>query len=1331
MNKLWVHCDGFVSLDSVDVFRNGSWEMTSLSSFQLCPPSNWQDFEVLCFDLWSRIWKDSNTQLHGRLGQAQQGVDVFGRPEKGSNWAGVQCKGKDNYQNKTLTEAEVKAEVEKAKTFEPPLTEYIIATTGPKDATIEKLARKITEDHLGKGLFTVNVFGWSDIVTRLGDYPELVTKHWPEFGTISEEISEKIDVIKNNTEQILQANSAANESILSIREGVEASLAFNSSNTSSALASEHQAELDYSRELLLSHNPKQALEYLESLRKRIWHAAEPVAKYRLLTNIASARLDIFDNMAAGRLFVEAEQYNPLSDQAPSNASLGYLLLGDLDKARLKATEALQMNPANLNAYAVMIHAASNNLEETIAKIPKAHREMPEVAYTIAFVLRDVDLEKSKKYLEIALENASKDYSAELEADLASVQLGLVLEGRDFDAPEEIDGINREYIEKAKNLLDNAWSTIENTDLRGYRVFWIINRSIAKRLLGDIVGAAADADLAITIDYANPHVIKNRASIAEDQGNIEYAKILYESIENNDEVPEAAFLLALCYRDSKEYLKAINTLTNLLARDIPEVLSRESKRLLLALYLDTRESEPRHLEKAIELSEQMRKAAPTDVLIMSDAAILQKSLGDTGNAIALLQEAKSYINSKTPFVGLHQLANAFASTGQYNDAANIFIRIAHAKLDTPVTRQLIHCLFKAGRFGEALEICKALREEHGPLQFVTEIESIIYEEIADLPSAKGVCSAYLELFPGDQEMKLRLAVVNYRLGNFEELDDYLTKNTYEDMSLKARLQLAALYAARGMGRIAVNLMYETRRKFFSASEAHLAYVAFFFQRDKEEDDWIDVDKVGEGVAVCIEADSGGRRWYIIESRQDVSLERKELPLNHPLSKKLLGRSIGDKVVLSESHLSQEIGKIAEIKSKYVYALHETMESFEELFPGEPGMIRVKLGGTQGEAAKSEDFQVIFDEISRQYEHHLQIEQYYREGKLTLGAFASLIGRNVIEVWNGLMGQADPGIRCSHNSLSEINRLGLLLDNKPKLAVDIITLLTIDRLEIADSIVKAFGKLAVTQSTVDDLQQRVAMQKGIQSNGYMVLGKSGGEFVREEVSQATIKKDLKQLEDLLEWIVESCDVLPIKAALTNSKSLRKNLKKAIGSSFVDTMLIASEPGVLLFSDDEVLRALAKNELGVDGVWTQLAINKCLNNNIIDNDKYNKVIIKLVCSHYYHTMIDKEVIMEAARQSKWLPGRSYAATVRALRGSITSDASAINVAVGFLYDLFLQPILPYQKEYLVLYLIDQLILDRNPLKALKQLRSGIGRRFRLYPLAESVLLSIIEAWEKTHII
>jgi tetratricopeptide (TPR) repeat protein len=153
--------------------------MSDANNEQLRPPPSWDKFEEICADLFSRIWNDAQVVRYGTSGQAQHGVDIFGKDNGRS--AGVQCKGKRDWPPTKLTIAEIDAEVEKAKTFAPKLASYIIATTAENDTRTTDRATTISEEHARKGLFRVSVYGWTEIVRRLQDYPDLLKKHFSSF----------------------------------------------------------------------------------------------------------------------------------------------------------------------------------------------------------------------------------------------------------------------------------------------------------------------------------------------------------------------------------------------------------------------------------------------------------------------------------------------------------------------------------------------------------------------------------------------------------------------------------------------------------------------------------------------------------------------------------------------------------------------------------------------------------------------------------------------------------------------------------------------------------------------------------------------------------------------------------------------------------------------------------------------------------------------------------------------------------------------------------------------------------------------------------------------
>jgi len=155
--------------------------MPDISNIQIPPPANWQDFERLCADLWAAIWDDPNTQLNGRAGQSQAGVDIWGHPKGSRQISAVQCKGKEGALGAYVTPEELDAEVEKAKSFSPKIDHFIIATSAKNDARVQLHARDITARNKSAGFFTVDVFGWDEISRRIAGHPNIFAKHYPQF----------------------------------------------------------------------------------------------------------------------------------------------------------------------------------------------------------------------------------------------------------------------------------------------------------------------------------------------------------------------------------------------------------------------------------------------------------------------------------------------------------------------------------------------------------------------------------------------------------------------------------------------------------------------------------------------------------------------------------------------------------------------------------------------------------------------------------------------------------------------------------------------------------------------------------------------------------------------------------------------------------------------------------------------------------------------------------------------------------------------------------------------------------------------------------------------
>lgn len=110
---------------------------------EIPPPSYWQDFELLTLDLFRLKWRDDYAERNGREGQKQAGVDVSGYSHTAKEQTGVQCKKRKTKirgvtaPSSSLTADEIDEEVRAARSFNPSLQRFIIATTGPRDSSLQ------------------------------------------------------------------------------------------------------------------------------------------------------------------------------------------------------------------------------------------------------------------------------------------------------------------------------------------------------------------------------------------------------------------------------------------------------------------------------------------------------------------------------------------------------------------------------------------------------------------------------------------------------------------------------------------------------------------------------------------------------------------------------------------------------------------------------------------------------------------------------------------------------------------------------------------------------------------------------------------------------------------------------------------------------------------------------------------------------------------------------------------------------------------------------------------------------------------------------------------
>ncbi len=1302
--------------------------MNNFSKHQIPALEEWKDFEDLCLSIWKRIWKDDAAQKNGRKGQKQDGVDFFGRPDNGNEYVGVQCKCKENMLGSKLTIPEIEKEINKAKNFKPELKEYIIATTSVRDVNIQEYCRKVTLEHKKINKFSVRVCFWEEIREQITE--EEILRFYGPLVIPEKLIKQREDLIREEKKpkNIFEEKTQKIENII-----------FDPSKLISEIKEEeYNAELNHVKSLLNSFEVDKALANLEELKNRIWNNSSDQIKFRILTNIGSAKLYINKPQEAAKYFIEAYQYNKGEEKAISNLSLAYFVLKDFVKSRNFALKVLQNNPTNYVAFSMLIQSqiqlGEKNLEEVVKTIPNEVKDSSEVYSMLSFqAYKQNDIESAKKYGEIAL-GLDKKNNPEIKINLAITLLELLFKQQNIIFGSQISLETKKQFVKIINLLSEAWEKIKGKDLAKYKSFWLVNRAKAYRLLNNLSDAEKDIDLALQYEPDNPEYIFEKAIISFENNNLDYFLNNRKKIEKIiDVIPQSVLLLAeaISLNDIEE---SINILLKYLdGKDLNLKLNKEALRLLINILLKN--------EDYKEVKTYVDKLILTNNLDGIDKTILSKFYRLSGNDTKASEYIKDAINSlknKTvTFREKLEVSNELFYLKNYSEAVKIFKNILNVSLDNELTHKKIYCYYKIGDYGNALEICETLTTNYGPIEFVSEIQSEIYEETGSPDKALKIYKDYIAKFPNDINIKIKKARIDYILKNFSSVRKFLEEiEIINNLGLEQNVFISNLCIQTGMYEKALYLLYESRRKYYNQSNSHLQFIGLFLIKGKYLNNIfkkLKNNRVEENTAVLIETvqENIKPKWYIIENRQKIERKFGEINLEDSFAKKMIGKKTGDTFDIKKNDILIKKYKIIKIENKYIHAYDESISEFENMFPEAKGFFRINIGTPKTKEAFDLGIQKIL-EINEKYKNQVEeIEKLYKNRKINIGAFAKLIGRDTYDVWCALTNKKNLGITCCFGtSIEQKNALNILNDNI-YLVIDIISLFTITILDLKEVIVGNYAnRLVVSQSTVDLIENMISEKKDLFPKGYIILSRENDKYIKYEVTKEDIKKQIYFLKGILTWISKKFKIMPCTEVLEINFNKKRKLDEIIGKSFIDTILISRKTKYILLSDDLFLRLLAKNDFSVDGIWTQILLLKLLNLGKIEKEIYIDKTIDLIKYNYNYITFDAEILAESLKRANFEHDiNPYTDVLERLR--TTDENSIINLTIDYLEILNTETnISNIRKNSLIVHYLNE-ISDRGiNKKIINKLKITIKRKYILLPFNRDRIISIIKDWEKTTI-
>ena len=1224
--------------------------MTDHSNASIRPPKDWQDFERNTRILFECILNDITVQNNGRAGQSQNGVDIYGRKDgRGSEWFGIQCKGKDINFGGEVTESELRLEVEKSRNFKPTISYFILVTTAPVDVKIQAVARKIIEERELEGNpLNVAVWGWGELENRISLYPRALQAFEPDAFPHTNQILADTSYIRSQVDFLVQEVQSSKHLIKT---------GYDTSAEVEILDKFIHSEIDKYRDLLKEGKSRTALQLLEKLRNEIWGSASDRIKFRLITNIGSANFELSNKKEAISCFLEAITYQPEDKIALANLALAYLLQNDTVKAIDAARKALLKDEANAEAASYLIQAhifdeSLNDPQELVSSV------LSGTASVDIAVINFYRTRNDKKWVGVAKEALHRNPENEqIIRFAAEAELEIALSARRLTCIQTLQATtNIEEIKKASQILKILWDKQCSSEYPASDASLPHNLAQLYRIMDEKVLASTVVAQAMEKMPEDVNLMKLQVSFLLSNNETNEAITVLKKLNNDAE----SRLLYTEILSKKDPVAAIEIL-----KDFKSTKDLEEFHVILAasIRIDSWLTHPilsKHekIDNAIKEYNVIKELYPNHVLVsLIHSEILEYS--DQEEAMnEEIKQALLVLDESTDYYERYLIAQRLEKLNRYSDIADVLDGYVNASFDSPPLRTLYYSLINSDRRSQALAFLSEMPKEVSEKPDILRATIKLHLRRGDYIAADLAIGKLLILQPKNLHIHLNRIDIWLRQRNETAIKEFLATRVEGLEGLpEERMRLAHLLDRYEHYERALALGYKMFLENSRNHDIYLAYIGLLLKPNSSKA--IDLTRtiVNEDTAFVLRNHSNLNKieTFVIEQDESLRLHEDAVAETNPYAKAALGHAEGETISIP----NKGDWEIISIKHKYVHLLHITMEKFERLFPESGELKCVDLKKENGDLS----LEPIFKTIKDKHDYTNSVIDMYEESYLPLQLYTKLLGVDVIESWCGLV-QSRRKFKVCHGNTPERNAAfnAIKDNNKAGCITDALTLHLIRMFEIEEIIVELCGSIAVTQSTKDTFRYRIERAQSNGEKSYMTMYWHDGQYYKDEITVEQIQQNLEFQTQNYEWIEQKIEILVAESDQPFPKEMEQ-IKAVLSHDFFDAILAAQGNSRLLLCEDQAYRQIGVTAFNLKGTWLQPVLTLAVTKGLLSREKYCRIICELVKLGHSFTSIDISILHYAMK----IGNHEFQAVTKALFDKDAEVISHQRVMIEFFVDIW----------------------------------------------------------------
>jgi tetratricopeptide (TPR) repeat protein len=1292
--------------------------MSVSASTQIPKTSDPAVFQRQCKVLFEQVLKDPNVQEYGSSGQGQQGVDLLGRRRHVSldHWVGIQCKL--TIKAKKLKKGTVRHEATLALAFQPPLKEYIIATTADDDAAAQSDAALVTNEQASLGRdFTVQVWGWQTLQAHILQYEAAIDAFSPDaFPHLrhllrgQDKIQEQVSEVGETQVVMLEALQRIERQTASGSAAIASPAVWDDSSVDTLL----DRQIDEYRDMLNTGQPRTALRLLEGLWSSLPPSVGGRIRFRIQTNIAACKLHLGDHKSAGALYLDAYEHAPTEPKAASLKVLGHILLDQAAEARAFGLASLGGNCDQGPLVAHLIIAAKLLPDED----DPFRIISPELEHDPSVAVAKIDYLRTRSdrgaWWQLAHDaHARHSDNENLRRFAAEADIDEGCKWADDHARTVLPAEFRERIIKATNTLRELWDeALQSEDAWGdLQASLGSSLSTGYRLLRRYERAKAIILQGLERFPDDALLLEQHLLIAVEEGD---ATAVKDTIGKLPPSRDAIFgRLQVCA--NKGDWAGINELAD--QTDISKFTEDdraffESLSLLSGCKLSTI-ADPRTAIADLLAKYPDQAVVP---IVLHEVAVQAKDPIWSGQLYQVALYRRASLNSASRSM----LARIAEQEKDADTVVDLLDGHVYIDQDSDDLRILARGFVNGTARQAAVAFVDELAADLASQPFYARVVGSIHFNRGALPQAEEAFRKAIAADASDLAAHLGLLNTLLRQDRRDLVEEHLRELRPGELKgpPAQKMGLAQLFAAFGRGEDALSLGYETALNNRDDLRAVQLYIGLILP----DPTGALIPDVGPEIQmdcwVLLERSDGHRLALVIESGPNRPSLDHYSP-EHGLAKMLIGRKKDDVIVSTPPLGTEETWRVVDFKHKFLALLHDIMETLPSRFPTAQGIYRFQV--------KENDLAPFLDQVKSLSERDAEIFNLYLRDGYPLGLASSLLGRSSIEFAGQVVGRGEvvrtcfgtgPERRAAIASVYSANHRGIVLDSYTAWVA-----YSLGLIEVLKSL---FGRVALPQSSIDELLEWRQRFEPTGDQPLMTIGYAQGRYFREEIPAERLAQAVVTINTGIETLRHELEVLPAAAPLGPS-ALEKVLLGLVQHGFLDPVYLSAAEDLLLVSEDLHYRNLARQLHRRHGVWLQVVLMIALDTGRIEPTAYAHAICDLAIRRHDHVALSAATLVALAMEEQNGSMDRFRAAA-AFIGTDNADLeSHQRVSWEFLRAIW-ETNLPYVRRAkaasIILERLVHLMFQRNILPAAY---SAMIANSRNQPLLEECLV----AWARGHFI